>query len=77
MLRLSSTALAAALMLSLSGCAHDYMQRTDRVAFHAGNAVRANIEGQTINPSKASMKSTAGLGKNGQVVPAPNFATIP
>jgi hypothetical protein len=68
MFRISTTALAAALILTLSGCAHDYTQRTDRVAFHAGNAVRANIEAQTINPSKKSMKSTAGLGKNGTVV---------
>ena len=77
MLRLSSTVLAAVLILALSGCAHDYMQRTDRVAFHAGNAVRANIESQTINPSKKSMKSTAGLGKNGQVTPATDVATVP
>jgi hypothetical protein len=53
------------------------MQRTDRVAFHAGNAVRANIESQTINPSKKSMKSTAGLGKNGRVAPATDSAAIP
>lgn len=77
MLRLSSTALAAVCILTLSGCAHDYMQRTDRVAFHAGNAVRANIESQTINPSKKSMKSTAGLGKNGRVAPATDSAAIP
>ena len=77
MLRLSSVALGAVLSLALSGCAHDYMQRTDRVAFHAGNAVRANIESQTVNPSKKSMKSTAGLGKNGRVAPATDSAAIP
>jgi hypothetical protein len=69
MFRLSSATLAFALVLALSGCAYDYMQRTDRVASHAGNAVRANIEAQTVNPSKTSMKSTAGLGRNGVVVP--------
>jgi hypothetical protein len=68
--RLSPIVLTAALALTLTGCAHDYMQRTDRVAFSAGNAVRANIESQTINPSRKSMKSTSGLGKNGPVVPA-------
>jgi hypothetical protein len=32
--------------------------------------VRANLEGQTINPSKRSMYSTTGLGKNGNLIPA-------
>jgi hypothetical protein len=77
MIRLSTLALTAVLSLSLSGCAYDYMQRTDRVAFHAGNAVHANLEAQTLNPSRKSMKSTAGLGKNGVVVPASGVTVDP
>jgi hypothetical protein len=77
MFRLSSSILAVALAVTLSGCAYDYMQRTDRVAPHAGNAVRANIEAQTVNPSKKSMKSTAGLGRNGIVVPDSGVTITP
>lgn len=58
----------AALSLLLGGCAYDYLQHTDRVAYGAGNAVKANLERQTISPSRRSMYVTAGLGKNGQVV---------
>lgn len=68
---LGQVAAATALALLLSGCAYDYLQRTDRVGFRAGNAVRANIEGQTIDPSKAAMYNTKGLGKNGPVVVDP------
>ncbi|MGV8833129.1 MAG: hypothetical protein ACOH2N_14220 [Devosia sp.] len=66
-----SSALAITLALLLGGCAYDYTQRTDRVAFSAGNAVKANLEAQTVNPSKASMKMTGGLGKNGAIAPPP------
>lgn len=52
----------------LAGCAYDYAQHTDRVSFRAGNAVAANLEAETINPSKRSMLSTAGLGRNGNVL---------
>ena len=58
----------------LSGCAYDYLQRTDRVAYRAGNAVQANTAIQTANPTKASMYDTSGLGKNGNVIPAPAVA---
>ena len=55
----------------LGGCAsYDYFQRTDRISYHAGDAVRANLERQTINPSSASMYDTGGLGKNGSVIAA-------
>lgn len=67
--------MAAALSLFLSGCAYDYLQRTDRVAYSAGDAVRANIERETINPSKGSMYVTSGLGKNGSVISAPPTVT--
>lgn len=53
--------------LTLSGCAYDYLQRQDRVAYSAGNAVKANLAAQTIDPAVST--STAGLGKNGAVEP--------
>ncbi len=72
-----SPAVAKAIILAaivaglLSGCAYDYLQHTDRVSYSAGDAVKANLEAETINPSKRSMYVTGGLGKNGSVVPAP------
>lgn len=66
-----SAAIAAALALLLSGCAYDYLQRTDRVAYSAGDAVKANLASETVNPSKGSMYVTTGLGKNGTVTPKP------
>ena len=59
----------AALALLLNGCSYDYLQHTDRVAYSAGDAVYANLEAETINPSKRSMYYTKGLGKNGSVIP--------
>ena len=53
--------------LSLSGCAYDYLQHTDRVGYSAGDAVKANLVQQTTNPSKRSMYLKGGLGKNGIV----------
>ena len=70
MIRPTLIVLAAVLTLPLAGCAYDYMQRTDRVSYSAGNAVRANIERETINPSSKNKTSTKGLGKNGAVVPS-------
>ena len=66
--------LMAAATAPLAGCAYDYAQHTDRVSFRAGNAVAANLEAETINPAKRSMLSTAGLGKNGNVIAAPASA---
>lgn len=63
------TLLWMGLALALGGCTYDYLQRTDRVAYHAGDAVRANLERETTDPSKRSMKSVRGLGKNGVVIP--------
>jgi hypothetical protein len=68
-LAVRSAALAALLAPLLGGCTYDYLQRTDRVAYSAGNAVKANLERETINPSKDSMYVTSGLGKNGSVIP--------
>ncbi|MDB5538521.1 MAG: hypothetical protein JWQ89_248 [Devosia sp.] len=70
-------AVVAALAVLLSGCAYDYLQRTDRVGFRAGNAVKANLEAQTINPAKGSMYNTKGLGKNGPVIGVPGAADTP
>lgn len=58
------------LVLALGGCTYDYMQRTDRVGYSAGDAVRANLERETMNPTKRSMYDTRGLGKDGKVVPS-------
>jgi hypothetical protein len=77
MIRLATLVLASSLVLPLGGCAYDYMQRTDRVSYSAGNSVRANLEAQTVNPSKKSMKSKAGLGKDGHVVPETTFTALP
>ena len=60
-----SAALVAAL---LGGCTYDYLQRTDRVGYSAGDAVRANIERETMNPTSRSRYDTRGLGKNGDVI---------
>jgi len=62
--------LAVILAPLLGGCTYDYLQHTDRVGYGAGDAVAANLEGETINPSKRSMYVTSGLGKNGSVMPA-------
>lgn len=64
-------ALSVSLALPLGGCTYDYLQHTDRVAYKAGDAVNANLESETMNPSKRSMYVTSGLGKNGVVPPTP------
>lgn len=61
-----------AVLSVLAGCTYDYRQRTDRVGYTAGDAVKANLARETTNPAKASMYSTKGLGKNGPV-----NATVP
>ena len=57
--------LATAVVLPLGGCGYDYLQNTDRVSYSAGNAVKANLESETIDPSRRSMYSTKGLGSGG------------
>ena len=57
------------LALLVAGCAYDYLQHTDRVGFSAGDAVKANLAGEASNPYTPGAKSTAGLGKNGNVIP--------
>lgn len=77
-MRIVRGAAAAALIgLILGGCSYDYRQRTDRVAYSAGNAVKANLEAQTVNPSAASKYDTSGLGQNGPVVPDAGAPPVP
>jgi hypothetical protein len=66
---------AVILMASLiGGCAkYDYLQRTDRISYRAGNAIHANLERETINPSSWTMYDTFDLGKNGLVLPADSY----
>ena len=63
----------------LAGCAYDYVQHTDRVTYAGGNAVKANLEMSTMDPSKRSTYSTKGLGKNGVYTtpPAPPRLVTP
>ena len=61
--------IAAAIALALGGCSYDYLQRTDKVGYSAGDAVKANLERETLDPANGSAYSTKGLGKDGIVVP--------
>ncbi|HWA19934.1 MAG TPA: hypothetical protein VG757_13135 [Devosia sp.] len=61
---------ATALALLLSACAYDYLQHSDRIAYSAGDAVNANLEGETVNPSSKLMNDKSGLGKDGNVIPS-------
>lgn len=63
------TVLAAALAATLSGCGYDYLQHTDRVGYATGDAVKANLESETVDPSNGAMYRTDGLGKTGPVIP--------
>lgn len=65
---LAAAALAA---LILAGCSYDYLQRTDRVGYSAGDAVKANLAIQTINPANPASYRTRDLGRNGYVIPEP------
>jgi hypothetical protein len=71
--------LAAVLGLAvvLGGCTYDYVQRTDRVAYSAGDAVRANLERETMNPSHRGQYNTKGLGRNGNTANGNPVVVIP
>ena len=57
------------LAFALSGCTYDYLQNSDRVGYHAGDAVKANLATSTTDPSSASNYNKKGLGKDGNVIP--------
>ena len=60
-----------ALSLVLAGCSSvDYLNHRDRVTLAGGDAVRANLERETLNPAKGSMYNVGGLGADGGVIPA-------
>jgi hypothetical protein len=70
--------LAAIGMLALlGGCAFDYLNRLDRVTLAGGDAVKANLEMQTTDPTKDSQYRTKGLGSNGAVIPDDEGMTSP
>ena len=72
-------ALAAGLLaLLVGGCdTFDYFQHSDRINYRAGDAVKANLERETIDPSHGAMYKTGGLGKTGSAAPpAPSTPTI-
>ena len=68
-MRRLSLLLAGTAVLALGGCTYDYLQRTDKVGYSAGDAVKANIAAQSIDPARDSTYSTRGLGRNGYVEP--------
>jgi hypothetical protein len=74
-MKLAAAVGLCALAGGLGGCAYDYLQRTDRVAYSAGDAVKANLAAQTIDPSRPTIYSTKGLGKNGVISPEPEAET--
>ena len=67
--RLALILCGTAAALALGGCTYDYLQRTDKVGYSAGDAVKANLAAQTSDPARDSAYSTRGLGKNGYVKP--------
>jgi hypothetical protein len=62
-----NAALALVLSALLGGCTYDYAQHADAVGYSAGDAVKANLALQTIDPSKKSMNNTDDLGKDGHM----------
>ena len=68
-LRLKLLAGAGVAAIALGGCSYDYFNHSDKVSYSAGDAVKANLARETINPSKKKMNDTTGLGKNGDVIP--------
>ncbi len=74
-MRLLAIAAAALTALSLTGCAYDYLQRSDRIAYSSGDAVKANLARETTNPANPQSLNTKGLGKDGDVVPGGTTTT--
>ncbi len=71
---LARLALVAMAALALGACTYDYLQRSDRIAYSAGDAVRANLERETADPSHANMYDVDGLGANGAVIASSDSA---
>ena len=65
---LAKASLVTALSVLLGSCSYDYLQTTDRVAYSAGDAVKANLESQTTNPSADSQYDLTHLGEDGPVI---------
>ena len=72
--RLAAVLLAGASLVTLAACSYDSLNHADGVSYQAGDAVKANLEAQTDNPAKPSMKITEGLGKNGKVIADEDYA---
>ena len=67
MIRLGRNAALALTLAALSGCSYDYANNIDRVSYSAGNATKANLALQTVDPSKKSMYDNDDLGKDGHL----------
>jgi hypothetical protein len=59
----------------LAGCTFDYLNNLDRISLAGGNAVQANLEQSTINPSHRRSYKTEGLGAQGNVIPSKTAAS--
>lgn len=67
--------LAALLPTTLAGCT--YLNRSEGVTVHGGNAVRANLERETAFATSKSRYSVKGLGRDGSVVPKEEASATP
>lgn len=54
--------------LGLAGCVYDYTNHEDRLSYSAGDAVKANLIKETVDPEYPGMYSKKGLGRNGRVI---------
>lgn len=66
---LGKACVVIALTGSLAGCWSNYLANHDGVAFGAGNAVRANLEASTVNPSSDERYDVDNLGTRGDQMP--------
>lgn len=57
--------------LGLAGCVYDYTNHEDRLSYSAGDAVKANLIKETVDPEYPGMYSKKGLGRNGILIPKP------
>ncbi len=64
---LKSTIIVASLTLIVSACDPTYLANSDRITQGGGNAVKANLEAQTIDPSSDEQYDVSGLGKDGSM----------